>query len=212
MKINAVSFSHSSASMQKRGLTLLDYHLNFNKLVGLDEYNIPVQYSNKTDGTVPDVIKEIDDILNEADALIFAASESIGHYSAGFKNIIDWLVVKDYWNNGLGSQYSFSNKPIYLFTFTPSKPSAKVKGGRRHHGLIEEILKEKMGGDLRGKFSVNNCWEELVPNNYDLVKQDAEFILQDLQNYDFNKSKEKKTYGNPSDWLDKYNEWNSKWK
>lgn len=211
MKINALSFSHSSASMQKRGLTLLDYHLKFNKLVGLDEYNIPVQYSNKTDGTVPDVITEIDNIFKEADALVFAASESIGHYSAGFKNIIDWLVVKDYWNNGLGSQYSFSNKPIYLFTFTPSKPSAKVKGGRRHHGLIEEILKEKMGGDLREKFSVNNCWEELVPNNYDLVKQDAEFILQDLQNYNFNKSKEKKTYGNPSDWLDKYNEWNSKW-
>jgi len=212
MKISALSFSHAEGSMQKRGLQLLNHYINFEKLIGLDDFDIPVQYSNKTDGNVPDVINEIDAILEDADALVFAASESIGHYSGGFKNMIDWLVVKDYWNNGLGSQYSFTNKPIYVFTFTPSKKTAKIPGGKRHHGLIVELLKDKMGGDVRECFSINNCWEELIPGNFDLVKTEAEFILHDLQNYNFDKNVEKKIYGNPVDWLSKYNEWNSKWK
>ena len=198
--------------MQKRGLSLLNHYLNFDQLISLEDFNIPVQYSNKTDGNVPNVINEIDSVLKDADALVFSASESIGHYSGGFKNMIDWLVVKDYWNNGLGSKYSFTDKPIYVFTFTPSKKTAKIPGGKRHHGLIVELLQDKMGGDVRKCFSINNCWEELIPGNYNIVKEESEYILNDLNKYNFNKETKIKEYGNPNDWLNAYNNWNECWK
>lgn len=192
MNITAVSFSYSENSMSYRGLLLMDHYIKFSNIIKLD---LPICNSNRPDGIIPKEVEAIDNILSKSDKLVFSIPEYTGHYCVGFKNLMDWLVVKAYYNADLGQQYSISNKEIYVVSFTPVKKGA----GDRHFDMTKELL-EKLGGNVKKMFVKHDCWEKLVPNNYKFVESESREIIN------------KNMLDQVSDWQKKYNEWDSKWK
>jgi|TARA_B100000212_G_scaffold174432_1_gene131151 NAD(P)H-dependent FMN reductase len=192
MNITGVSFSHSENSMSYRGLLLMNHFINFNNLIKID---LPICDSNKPNGVIPKKVEELDNKLKESDALVFSIPEYTGHYSVGFKNLMDWLVVKAYYNADLGQKYSISNKPVYVITFTPAKKGT----GDRHFDMTKDLL-EKLGCRVNKMYVKNDCWDNLVPNNYDFVKKECKEILR--------KDMEDEVNG----WQLKYEEWDNKWK
>jgi len=192
MNTTAVSFSYSESSMSYRGLLLMDHYIKFSNIIKLD---LPICNSNRPDGIIPKEVEAIDNILSKSDKLVFSIPEYTGHYCVGFKNLMDWLVVKAYYNADLGQQYSISNKEIYVISFTPVKKGA----GDRHFDMTKELL-EKLGGNVKKMFVKHDCWEKLVPDNYKFVESESKEIIN------------KNMLDQVSDWQKKYNEWDSKWK
>jgi len=192
MNTTAVSFSYSESSMSYRGLLLMDHYIKFSNIIKMD---LPICNSNRPDGIIPKEVEAIDNILSKSDKLVFSIPEYTGHYCVGFKNLMDWLVVKAYYNADLGQQYSISNKEIYVISFTPVKKGA----GDRHFDMTKELL-EKLGGNVKKMFVKHDCWEKLVPDNYKFVESESKEIIN------------KNMLDQVSDWQKKYNEWDSKWK
>ena len=188
-KITAVSFSYSENSMSYRGLLLMDHYIKFANIIKM---NLPICDSNKPDGKIPDEVEALDNILDQSDVLVFSVPEYTGHYSVG---LLDWLVVKGYYNASLGQKYSITNKPIYVISFTPTFKGA----GDRHFKMTKDIL-EKLGGRVKNMFVKNDCWNNLLPDNYKFVEKECKEILK--------KNMEDEVSG----WKEKYNEWNNKWK
>ena len=205
MKLTAVSFSYAENRMQTRGIFLLSHKLDFENVIGIND--IPVCDSNKSDGVVPDSVVEFDHALEDADALVFCIPEATAHYSAGFKVAMDWLVVKSNFNSKLGADYSITGKPIYVFTFTPTYKD----GGFRHFDMIEHLLSEKLGADVRKCFAMQDGWRKVVPNNYDYVEEQCNYILDDLKNYTFKEKKSAKSNYDIDKWLKLYEQWNDQW-
>lgn len=206
-KISGFSFSYSSNSMQTRGLQLMNKLIMFYSCKSVADYNIPICDSNVCDGVVPPSIKKFDCDLNQADILVFAIAEFTGHYSSGFKNALDWLVVKSRYNNSLGTSYGFSNKPIFVITFTPTR-----KAGHRHFEMTKHLLEDKMGGKVINLYVKNNCWNELTPNNETFVKKECNQIINFSQEWTGYSKPKTKEYANADLWLQEYSNWNDKWK
>ena len=192
MNITAISFSYSDDSMNHRGLLLMNRYLNFKHIIKM---NLPMCNSNKPDGDIPNSVETLDRKLKESDVLVFAIPEYTGHYSVGFKNLMDWLVVKAYYNADLGQQYSISNKPVHVITFTPAKKGV----GDRHFDMTKDIL-TKLGSQVKNMWVKNDCWENLTPNNHKFIEKECKKIL---------KKDMKDEVGG---WQQKYNDWNNKWK
>ena len=202
MKIVGVSFSYSKDSMAYRGLTLMDNFLNFEKLIKID---LPMCDSNEPNGVVPDSVSEFCKSLELADVIVFSIPEYTAHYSAGFKNAMDWLVVKSNFNATLGKGYAISNKPVYVITFTPTFKGA----GHRHFEMTTHLL-EKLGANVVKCFVKNNGWDNVIPGNFGFVEEEATAILntthKPLQVKEEDMTKEVPT------WNIDYNNWNKKWK
>jgi len=202
MNIVGVSFSYSDNSMNYRGLTLMDHHIGFSDIIKLD---LPVCNSNKADGVVPPKVKNFDERLEKADVLVFAIPEYTGHYAHGFKNVMDWLVVGKQYNASLGQNYSISDKPVYVITFTP----ALAPTGGRHFDMTRHMLEEKMGCDVKAMYVKNNCWEELLPNNYDFVWTECDAILSCKG---FRKIEKRNDMTNEvNGWIERYEKWDEQW-
>lgn len=203
MNIAGISFSYSIDSMAFRGLKLMDYYLNFETLSKVD---LPICDSNKPDGIVPQSVHNFSELLNSADVLVFSIPEYTGHYSAAFKNALDWLVVKKQFNSTLGQDYCISQKPIYVITFTPSHQGA----GHRHFEMTSEIL-QKLGAQVKNCFVKNNGWETVIPLNYKLVQDECN----EIKNTSITKQLAKNTTTLDNEvptWINAYNNWNNKWK
>ena len=206
-KISAFSFSNSPDSMNTRGLRLMDTRgLKFHKLKDMGDYNIPVCNSNKCDGQVPLSVKKFDSDMQKSDIIIFAVPECTGHYSGVFKNAMDWLVVKSYMNNSLGTTYGFSNKPVILITFSPAK-----EAGDRHFDMTRELL-QKMGAKVIHSFVKNDCWKNLYPNNNDFVAKECSFITTFSNQFEPYEKMEVRQWQNTDDIQKLYDDWNNKWK
>jgi len=203
MNIVGVSFSYSNQSMGDRGLSLMHHYLNFSDIVYM---NLPICNSNNPNGDVPLEVEVFNSRISKADILVFSIPEATGHYSAAFKNAMDWLVVKSNFNADLGQRYSISNKPTYVITFTPVHKEA----GSRHFDMTHHLLQEKMGVDVRGMFVKNRGWENIVPENYEFVYDECVQIL----NTKIEPTPESKTdmTAEVPIWNQQYNEWNLKWK
>lgn len=202
MKITGISFSYSKDSMALRGLFLMDSFLHF---YNLHQINLPFCNSNKPNGLVPQSVQLFIDIICDADILVFSVPEYSEHYSAAFKNALDWLVVEQNFNSSLGQDYCITNKPIYVITFTPAKTGA----GDRHFEMTTHILK-KLGADIRKCFVKNNGWQEVVPNNFKFVEQESNEILNTLI-VERKQSNEVDLKNEVPEWINKYEEWNNKW-
>ena len=152
MKITAVSFSYSENSMSYRGLLLMDHYIKFSNIIKMD---LPICDSNKPDGEIPKEVEELDNILDKSDILVFSVPEYTGHYSVGFKNLLDWLVVKGYYNASLGQKYSISNsdneikeaeridqvlQPVHKSLFIESNP-CPVKYAAKLLNLCEDDVR-----------------------------------------------------------------------
>lgn len=174
--LSGISFSYAANSLQSRGLSLFDRHLGFKRLYSMGDFDIPLCYSNKPDGAVPLGVVNFDSALAESDAWVFAIAEAGGHYCAAFKNVMDWLIVKNRFNSQLGEGYSLSRKPVYIVTFTPTYEGS----GGRHFEMTKYILSEKFGADVRGMYVLNKCWENVVPGNHEFVRVQSEAIGADL--------------------------------
>lgn len=198
MTVYAVNFSHAKNSMGMRGIWCLD--MEFDNIINLADYNIPVCYSNNADGVVPNVIEHIFEGMKGADQYVFVVSEAAGDYPAGFKNLMDWFVVKTQFNSSLGTTYPFSNKPVALVTFTPS-----LEVGHRHHEKTGALI-EKLGGTLSGTYTFRDGWATVVPGN----KLDATDIINDL-NSTVVEVKEEQPNPNTQRWVTGYREWDQKW-
>tara|TARA_E500000178_G_C16877337_1_gene687307 strand:- start:606 stop:1073 length:468 start_codon:yes stop_codon:yes gene_type:complete len=150
---------------------------------------------NGPDGEIPKELDELHDKIIKSDKLVFAIPEYSGHYSVGFKNFMDWLVVKSNYNADLGQDYCITNKSIYVITFTPSKKGA----GDRHFDMTKELI-EKLGGKVKKMYVKNDCWDNLQPDNLNFVEKESKEILRTTMKNEVN------------GWIKKYNDWNDKWK
>ena len=195
-KTIALSGSASPDSINYRGLQLLSKHCVFD-MDSLANYDIPVINSNASDGVVPQEVDKLITKLYEYNQFVFAVPEMTGQMGAAFKNFLDWLVVKGYMNSNLGTQYPFSNCVTLLLTFTTSFK----EGGNRHFPATKEIL-VKLGANVVYTKCFNNSWKNVVPDNEEFYKQDAE-IIQRYLSYDNSTSNK---------WQQKYIDWNNKWK
>ncbi len=210
MKLTAISFSHAGNSLQTRGLTLLDHFLHFESIYSMQDFSIPLCYSNKPDGEVPESVLKLDSVLLSADALVFAISEAGGHYCAAFKNIVDWLIVKHKFNSHLGHGYSLSQKPVYIVTFTPTYKDS----GHRHFSMTRTLLLEKFGADVRKCHVFNHCWDHVTPQNYQFVQTFCMDVLHDLKEVAIETRRPAVVPSNydTQKWLQQYEQWDQKWK
>lgn len=204
MQVIGISFSYAVNSLQTRGLSLM----GLDSVFDMTDFNIPICNSNKSDGNVPDSVIEFDNILAKADVLVFGISEATAHYSAGFKNAMDWLVVKSKFNSRLGTDYTITKKPIFVITFTPTKKN-KTNNGARHFEMTRHLL-EKLGANVIDMQVVHDAWRTVVPGATEIVKEPCEQIKNFLKTYTPVPSPVLQNVDS-SGWLDLYNEWNAKW-
>ena len=198
--ITGISFSHAENSMNTRGLSLmgLDY------VHDMTTFNMPICYKNNADGRVLQRVHSFLKVIKEADVLVFAVPEATAHYSAGFKNAMDWIICATHFNSDLGQDGPFSNKPIYIMTFTPVTKNA----GGRHFEMTKHLV-EKMGGVVNNMFVKNNGWKECVPGNYEWVKEECIEIF-DTELLDKPERKPDMS-DRPKKWVEQYKEWDAKW-
>ena len=111
MNITAISFSYSDDSMNYRGLKMMNHFINFDNL---GRINLPICNVNGPDDKTPKELDKLHDTISKSDKLVFAIPEYSGHYSVGFKNFMDWLVVKSNYNADLGQDYCITDKSIYV--------------------------------------------------------------------------------------------------
>ena len=195
-----ISFSYAKNSMNTRGLQLMQLDETYD----MTDFNMPICDINKSDGKVITRVHNFLNVIKEADILVFAVPEATAHYSAGFKNAMDWIICATSFNADLGQDGPFSNKPVYLMTFTPV-----VKGaGGRHFDMTKHLV-EKMGGVVHNSFVKNNGWKECIPGNYDWVKKECIEIF----NTEVLDHVERKPAmdDRPSRWVEQYKEWDDKW-
>jgi NAD(P)H-dependent FMN reductase len=205
-KLIGISFSYADNSLQTRGLKLLSENIPMSVYDMLD-FNMPICNSNKSDGIVPDSVDKFISVLEQADILVFAISEATGHYSAGFKNAMDWLVVKSQFNAKLGTNYAITNKPIFVITFTPTKYEPN---GARHFEMTSHLL-TKLGANVIDTYVVNNSWNTIIPGNIDIVRPYCTKIESFINNYDLPIKNTSLADDNSQVWLAAYNEWDKKW-
>ena len=208
MKVVGISFSYADNSLQTRGLKLLKEKLDLQVYDMLD-FNMPMCNSNKSDGNVPDSVEQFVQHLEEADVLIFAVSEATSQYCAGFKNAMDWLVVKAKFNARLGTDYAITDKPIFVVTFTPT---SKPPNGGRHFDMTTQLL-DKLGANVIECHLINNSWKTVIPGGFNAVKSVYSAVESFLGTYTPNSTKTrcKDDYSSLT-WLKSYNEWDMAWR
>lgn len=208
MKTVAISFSYADNSLQTRGLKLLQEKLDM-QIFDMLDFNMPVCNSNKSDGVVPDSVDKFNKVLEDADVLIFAISEATSHYCAGFKNAMDWLVVKSVFNARLGTNYAITNKPVFVVTFSPT---TKYPNGARHFNMTTELL-EKLGADVKDCLVINDAWNTIIPGNFDAVNSIYKTISLYIENNVLDKQPKDTVVPCDSNlWLDSYHLWDLKWR
>ncbi|MBR19676.1 MAG: hypothetical protein CMA64_05975 [Euryarchaeota archaeon] len=208
MKVIGISFSHAENSLQTRGLKLLQEKLDM-KIFDMLDFDMPICNSNKSDGNVPNSVNEFISVLEDADILVFAIAEATAHYSAGFKNAMDWLVVKSKFNAKLGTDYAITNKPIFVITISPT---SKEPNGARHFDMTKHLL-TKLGANVVDCLVVNNAWKTVIPGALDALLSVYSAINSYMGSYTpiLNKPRYKDDSSSP-EWLKAYNEWNMAWK
>jgi len=208
MNIIGISFSYAGNSLQTRGLKLLKEKLDINVFEMLD-FNMPICNSNKSDGIVPNSVENFCNVLNNADVLIFAISEATGHYCAGFKNAMDWLVVKSKFNAKLGTDYAITDKPVFVLTFTPTKYEPN---GSRHFGMTTQLL-EKLGANVIECHVINNAWKTVIPEGFNALHGPYNALKSFLDTYTLSSTRTQQTEDKSSlEWLNSYQIWDEKWK
>ena len=199
--ITGISFSYAKNSMNTRGLKLM----SLNNIYDMNDFNMPICDINKSDGKVTQGVNKFIVKLVDADILVFAIPEATAHYSAEFKNAMDWIICVTNFNADLGQDGPFSNKPVYVITFTPVISNA----GDRHFDMTKHLI-EKMGGIVYNSFVKHNGWKECVPGNYEWIRKEREEIL----NTKMPEVIERKIdmLDRPNVWIEQYNKWNNKWR
>lgn len=173
LKTLLISFSQAPNSMNYRGLILCNQILNAD-LYDFAGARIPLCNVNNTVDSLPVCVKRIVCHMRQYDQFVFAIPEYTGHYSAAFKNLMDWLVVSEMFNSTHGASYPFSGKPVHVVTFTPTVKNS----GSRHFGMTRHLLQDKMGADIKSMTVYNDCWRNLLPNRLDFVEDLCDLIKQ----------------------------------
>ncbi|GEM_PF-1173682 len=211
MGLTGISFSYSNSSLQERGLSLIKDHTSLTHCYSMRDFDIPLCYSNSPDGRVPDSVIKFDNTLSASDGIVFAIPEAGGHYCSAFKNVVDWLIVKNRFNSQLGHGYSLSKKPTYILTFTPTLEGS----GGRHFKMTKELLESKFGANVRKTIVFNNCWETVLPGNESYFANECLTIKEDFDSLTCKNSSLPDTTSQKSldadKWLTSYQKWNNQW-
>lgn len=207
MKVCAVNFSYAENSMGWRGLNLFNDIQPFDALLNVSDYDIPICDSNRADGEVPECVHNMFDDMCGYDAYVFSVAEYSGAYCVGFKNIMDWFVVKTFYNSTLGEGYPFTNKPVVVLTFTPT-----TQNGDRHFQMTSKLL-DKLGATVADSIVLQNGWNTVLPNNSDVFKTDHQRMLDSLNTCTINTvNVHPKAQKDAQRWVTKYEDWEDAWK
>jgi NAD(P)H-dependent FMN reductase len=92
MKTIAFAGSNSSTSINHQLVSYAVKLVEDSEVIKLTDYNAPMysQDLEKSEG-IPQVIKDLNDKLSEANKLVISVCEHNGNISAFFKNILEWL-------------------------------------------------------------------------------------------------------------------------
>lgn len=204
LKTLLMSFSQASNSMNFRGLFLCNQLLNAD-LYDLASAEIPLCNVNNTVDNLPACVERTIADMNYYDQFVFAIPEYTGHYSAAFKNLMDWLVVAETFNSSHGASYPFSGKPVHVVTFTPTVKDS----GNRHFDMTKHLLQDKMGADVQSMTVFNDCWRQLLPNHTEFVKEFCDTVA----NCTLEKSQLNQENKHDTDkWNKLYKDWDTQWK
>ena len=58
----------------------------------MTDFNMPICNKNSADGKVLARVHNFLKVIKDAEILVFAIPEATAHYSAGFKNAMDWII------------------------------------------------------------------------------------------------------------------------
>lgn len=207
MNICAVNFSYAENSMGLKGLQLFNDIQPFAKLINVTDYNIPVCNSNRADGEVPECVHNMFNDMNGYDAYVFSVAEYSGAYCVGFKNIMDWFVVKTFYNSTLGEGYPFTNKPIVVLTFTPT-----INNGDRHFEMTSKLL-SKLGATVADSIVMQDGWNTVLPDNSDAFIVHHQQMINSLNTCVVNTvDVHPKAQRDAQRWVTKYEDWDNAWK
>ena len=147
-KIIALGGSNSKKSINKKLATYAANKIDGVEVVVLDlnDYILPL-YGPDLEGEtgIPDVAKELDEVLKSADGLVVSLAEYNGSYSSAFKNTFDWLSRID--------QKVWKNKPMLLMATSP--------GGRGGAGVLSaaKMSFPHLGGNIVADFSLPSFYD-----------------------------------------------------
>jgi NAD(P)H-dependent FMN reductase len=120
MKIIAFGASHSKKSINKQLATYVAHQFNNDhiEVLDLNDYTLPIYTTDlEQESGFPDAARAFLQQLEGADLIIVSLAEHNGSYTAGFKNLFDWvsrIKVK-----------MFENKKILLLATSPGAGGAK---------------------------------------------------------------------------------------
>ena len=143
MKIIAFGASYSKQSINKKfaEYTATRFENATVELLDLSNYNLPIYTIDlEKEKGIPESVKVFLAKIKETDLLIISLSEHNGSYSAGFKNLFDWLSRLEL--------NLFANKKMLLLSTAP--------GARGGQSVMETALARfpRHGAEIIGNFSL----------------------------------------------------------
>jgi chromate reductase len=132
----AFSGSNSSVSINQSMIRYIANHLPTSKVINLTDFDIPL-YSydvEKSIGGLPDGIKDLMELIENAEKIVIATPEHNSSTPAFFKNILDWM-------SRSGIKY-LANKQVFLVSVSTGKGAAKKAAD-----YVEKLL-NYAGGDI----------------------------------------------------------------
>lgn len=132
------------------------------KVLDLNDFELPIYSEDfQQQFGIPKAASDFLDLIKNSDAIILSLAEHNGAYSAAFKNLFDWMSVKD------GKLWS--NLPMLLMATSPG-----VRGGQS----VLEIAKSRfpyMGGNIVATFSLPSFDENFTSNK--IINKELDEIL-----------------------------------
>ena len=138
--------------------------------VDLNNFEIPMfSVDEEAENGFSEGIKELNNVVESADAFVISLAEHNGAYSAAFKNVFDWLsrIESKVWRD----------KPMLLLATSPG-----VRGG----ATVLEIAKGRfpyMGGNIIGSIAVPSFQENFKDDEIinSELKAEIEFLANKLE-------------------------------
>ncbi len=128
MKIIAFAGSNSKNSINHQLASYAGSLVKGSEIIKLSDYDIPMYSIDAEEATgIPNRVKELDQKLAQADALIISVAEHNGNITAFFKNILDWL--------SRNNRHFLDHKKVVILSTSPGQG-----GGASALSITEKTL------------------------------------------------------------------------
>lgn len=166
-KIITIGASTSRNSINKTFANFAGNQLSNIEIINVDisNYNDLPIYSidHETEKETPEEITILNSLFKDVDGFIISFAEHNGSYSAGYKNVFDWLSRQE--------GEIFNNKPTLLLSTSP--------GGRGGMTVLASAVSvyPHQGAELTGSFSLPSFFDNLKENS--IIDDDLSKIFQE---------------------------------